>query len=113
MPRSRYSSFLLQDKMDAAMPSSVDNTKVADMSVTDKTSEKTQDRHTGAAEAPVEVVVSRKRKPDKMETDEDAKRPSFPPISADKLLVRIQYQVRDTRFDIPLDIPLYIFLWNI
>ena len=44
------------------------------------------ERHTGAAEAP-EKTVTRKRKQQKMETEDDVKRPSFPPISADKLMV--------------------------
>jgi len=43
------------------------------------------ERHTGAAEAP-EKTVTRKRKQQKMETEDDVKRPSFPPISADKLM---------------------------
>ncbi|XP_065067190.1 RNA-binding protein PNO1-like isoform X1 [Rhopilema esculentum] len=43
------------------------------------------ERHTGAAEALEKVVKSRKRKSEKMDTDEEVKRPNFPPISADKL----------------------------
>ena len=45
------------------------------------------ERHTGAAEALEKVVKSRKRKSEKMDTDEEVKRPNFPPISADKLTV--------------------------
>ena len=48
--------------------------------------EELTERHTGAAEAP-EKTVTRKRKQQKMETEDAIKRPSFPPISADKLMV--------------------------
>ena len=49
--------------------------------------EKVTERHTGAAEAPTEVAITRKRKSEKMDTEDNVKRPSFPPISADKLTV--------------------------
>lgn len=59
-----------------------------DMDVNTKTvSDKEDDeRHTGAAEAPVEVKISRKRKNDvkePMETDASAKKPNFPMLAVE------------------------------
>ena len=53
----------------------------------DNMEEELKERHTGAAEAPTEITVSRKRKQEKMDTEDSVKRPSFPPISSDKLMV--------------------------
>eukprot|EP00794_Sanderia_malayensis_P020356 gene20356-22363_t len=67
------------------MPSTVDSSKDVSMIQTPETNEKLSERHTGPADPPMEKVVTRKRKSEKMDTDESVKRPSFPPISAEKL----------------------------
>ena len=48
------------------------------------------ERDPGAAVAPVGIITNRKRKKDraeKMETEADVKRPSFPPLSPESLAV--------------------------
>jgi len=69
------------------MPLAVGSSDEVSMAVTQEDGDDSSNRHTGPAEAPLKTVVSRKRKQEKMETDEEnVKRPSFPPISADKLM---------------------------
>lgn len=49
-------------------------------------------RDTGAAEAPLEVTVTRKRKKEKtdaMDTDDSPKKPNFPPVPVDAPVSRL------------------------
>ena len=73
------------------MSSSKDSISTSSHVVSEKTvdnmEEELIERHTGAAEASSEILVSRKRKQEKMDTEDSVKRPSFPPISSDKLMV--------------------------
>ena len=73
----------MADKLDLALNSSTVSPNVG----TNSMDVELKERHACAAEAPAEVILSRKRKSEKMETDEVVKRPNFPPISADKLTV--------------------------
>ena len=70
-----------------------DSVDMSSSSNSDKTADnmdkELKERHTGAAEASTDILVSRKRKQEKMDTEEGVKRPSFPPISARKLMVKL------------------------